>query len=81
MTNDHKIIDEKLQQNANREASKISALLAGKIDKHQLSHNSEYNMTNIFQVSHILTYFTNLQASEIIAKHEKLGKYWPYCAR
>ena len=48
----------------------------------ELSHGSEYNMANIFRVSHILpTYFTSLQASEIKAKYEKRGKYWPYCAR
>ena len=50
--------------------------------KHQLSHGSEYNMANIFRVSHILlTYFASLQAREIKAKYEKRGKYWPYCAR
>ena len=39
-------------------------------------------MANIFRVSHILpTYFMSLKASEIKAKYEKQGKYWPYCAR
>ena len=41
-----------------------------------LSHSSEYNMANVFRVSHILTtYFTSLQVSEIKAKYEKRGKH------
>ena len=37
----------------------------------------EYHMTNIFQVSYILsTYHTSLQARETKIKYEKLGKYW-----
>ena len=45
-------------------------------NKYQLSHGSEYNMTNIFRVSGILlTCFTSPQASEIKAKYEKQGKY------
>ena len=35
MTTDDKIKDETLQYNINREAAKISALLPGKIDKHE----------------------------------------------
>ena len=35
MTTDDKIKDEKLQYDINREASKISALSSGKIDKHE----------------------------------------------
>ena len=35
MTNDDKIRDEKLQNNINREAGKISALQSGKIDKYE----------------------------------------------
>ena len=35
MTIDDKIINEKLQYDINREAAKISALLSGKIDKHE----------------------------------------------
>ena len=35
MTNDDKIRDEKLQNNINREAGKISALSSGKIDKYE----------------------------------------------
>ena len=39
----------------------------------QLLHGSEYNLTNIFQASHILpTYFTSLLTSEITAKYEKI---------
>ena len=39
----------------------------------QLPHGSEYNLTNIFQASHILpTYFTSLLTSEITAKYEKI---------
>ena len=34
MTNDDKNWDEKLQYNIDREATKISALSSGKIDKH-----------------------------------------------
>ena len=45
------------------------------IHMHQLSHGSEYNMTNIFCVSHIFqTYF-----AEITAKYEKRGKSCPHC--
>ena len=35
MTTDDKIKDEKLQYDINREASKISVLSSGKIDKHE----------------------------------------------
>ena len=35
MTNDDRIQDEKLQDDINREAEKISALLSGKIDKYE----------------------------------------------
>ena len=35
MTNDDKIIDDKLQFNINRETAKISALSSGKIDKYE----------------------------------------------
>ena len=35
MTIDDKIKNEKLQYDINREASKISGLLSGKIDKHE----------------------------------------------
>ena len=35
MTNDDRIKDEKLQDDINREAEKISALLSGKIDKYE----------------------------------------------
>ena len=35
MTIDYKIRDEKLENNINREAAKISALLSGKIDKNE----------------------------------------------
>ena len=35
MTTDDKIRDEKLQQDINREAAKISALSSGKIDKYE----------------------------------------------
>ena len=35
MTNDGKIIDDKLQFNINRETAKISALSSGKIDKYE----------------------------------------------
>ena len=35
MTNDDRIKDEKLQDDINREAAKISALLSGKIDKYE----------------------------------------------
>ena len=35
MTTDDKIKDEKLPYDINREASKISALSSGKIDKHE----------------------------------------------
>ena len=31
--------------------------------------------------SYLLTYFLSLQASEMTAKYEKQGKYWPYCVR
>ena len=42
---------------------------------HYLLRGSEYNMTNIFRVSHIFpTYF-----GEIAAKYEKSGKPWPNC--
>ena len=43
---------------------------------HWLSHCSDYNMTNIFRISHFLrTYFTSLQASEITVKYEKREKH------
>ena len=36
------------------------------VQKHSLIHCSEYNVNNIFSVSHILsTYFTSLEASEM----------------
>ena len=35
MTNDDKIIDDKLQFNINRDTAKISALSSGKIDKYE----------------------------------------------
>ena len=35
MTTDHKINNEKLQYNINREAAKTSALSSGKIDKYE----------------------------------------------
>ena len=35
MTTDHKIKNEKLQYNINREAAKTSALSSGKIDKYE----------------------------------------------
>ena len=31
--------------------------------------------------SYFATYFTSLQVSEITAKYEKRGKYFPYCTR
>ena len=41
MTNDDKIRDEKLQNNINREAGKISALSSGKIDKYEYLQGEE----------------------------------------
>ena len=35
MTNNHKVRDEKLQYDLNREAAKISVLLSGKIHKYE----------------------------------------------
>ena len=40
-----------------------------------LSHGAEWKMANIFRVSHILQLIS--RAFEIIAKHEKRGKYMP----
>ena len=41
MTTDDKIRDEKIWYDINREAAKISALLLGKIDKHEYLTNEE----------------------------------------
>ena len=41
MTTDDKIRDEKLQDNINREAAKISALSSGKIDKYEYLRGEE----------------------------------------
>ena len=41
MTIDDKIRDEKLQDNINREAAKISALSSGKIDKYEYLRGEE----------------------------------------
>ena len=41
MTIDHKIKDEKLQYDINREAAKISALSSGKIDVYQYLTDEE----------------------------------------
>lgn len=41
-----------------------------------------YNMTNIFAVSLILLLFRLPKGSQNKSiKHEKLGKYWPFCIR
>ena len=41
MTVDHKIRDEKLQYDINREAAKISALSSGKFDKYEFLAGEE----------------------------------------
>ena len=41
MTNNDKIIDEKLQYNINRETAKISTLSSGKIDKYKYLTDEE----------------------------------------
>ena len=46
MTNDNKIIDEKLQYNINREAAKISTLSSRKTDKHEYLADKELLPSN-----------------------------------
>ena len=50
MTNDHKIKDEKLQNDINREAAKISAILSGKIDKYEYLTGEEILSSNQRQI-------------------------------
>ena len=46
MTIDDKVRDEKLQYNINREATKISALSSGKIDKYEYLTGKEILLFN-----------------------------------
>ena len=50
MTIDDKVRDEKLQYNINREATKISALPSGKIDKYQYLTGKEILPSNQRQI-------------------------------
>ena len=50
MTLDDKIKDEKLQQNINRETTKISTLSSGKIDKHEYLTGEEILPSNQRQI-------------------------------
>ena len=50
MTTDDKIRDEKLQYNINREATKISALSSGKIDKYKYFIGEEILLSNRRQI-------------------------------
>ena len=70
MTIDDKVRDEKLQYNINREATKISALSSGKIDKYEYLTGKEILPFNQWQIIEKAT-FTYSQLGKALEKQIK----------